>query len=208
MGEVAAANHELDAIAQALSRHGRLEIPLGVYLPAAVALPLVSGPGGLAVLFTVRTAHVEQHKGEISFPGGRVDAEDADTLAAALRETWEEVGVRPEDLKVLGALDDFVSVTGYRVTPYVVHLERADYPFVAAPMEVAEILLVPLTHVLDPSNYYAIRAGENRTIHHFRWGPYLIWGLTAAVLKHFLELSFGFTALPPLRGGGGVGARP
>lgn len=187
---------ELDIVVRSLAERERRELPLDGNLPAAVALPLVSAPDGLSVLFTVRTAHVEQHKGEISFPGGRVDPGDVDTLATALRETWEEVGVQPEDLTVLGLLDDFVSITGYRVTPYVVHLARADYPFVAAPMEVAEILLVPLRHLLDRSNYYVVELPQRGSIHHFRWGAYLIWGLTAAMLKHLLDLAFDFSVDP------------
>lgn len=170
----------------------RREVPLDGFAPAAVAVPLVRVPGGLAVLFTVRTAHVEQHKGEISFPGGKVDPGDADTWAAALRETREEVGIRPGDLWPLGTLDDFVSITGFRVTPHVVWLDHEDYPFCPEPREVAEILLVPLDHLLDPSHHHveAWSGGDGRDIHFFRWGPYVVWGLTAAILQHLLDVGF------------------
>jgi 8-oxo-dGTP pyrophosphatase MutT (NUDIX family) len=185
-------DQELSAIRRTLAERSRREIPLDDYLPAAVALPLVPSASGTSVLLTVRTSDVEHHKGEISFPGGRVDPADPDTLSAALRETWEEVGIRPEDLKVLGSLDDFVSITGYRVTPYVVCLPRSDYPYVPQPKEVAEILLVPLEHLLDRRNHYLRDGPEAGPIHHFQWRSYVIWGLTAAVLNHFLDLAFDF----------------
>ncbi len=177
-------------------RDRRILAPEG-FLPAAVAVPLVPTPEGLAVLFTVRTAHVEQHKGEISFPGGRVDPEDPDDLFTALRELWEEVGVGAAEVEVLGPLDDFVSITGYRVTPHVVYLPREDYPFVPQPREVAEILLVPLAHLLDRAHYHAVKPpGGPYHIHHFSWGPYVVWGLTAAILKRLLDLAFGFSEDP------------
>ncbi|MBI5015757.1 MAG: CoA pyrophosphatase [Deltaproteobacteria bacterium] len=188
---------QLGDLSQRLGARPRGEIALEGFSPAAVTLPLVATPEGLAVLFTVRTAHVEQHKGEISFPGGRVDPNDEDTLATALREAREEVGVQPEDVAVLGVLDDFVSITGYRVTPHVVWLDRHDYPFEAEPREVAEILLVPLSHLLDPLHHHIEELpGHARPLHFFRWGPYVIWGLTAAILHRFLGIAFGFGEHP------------
>jgi 8-oxo-dGTP pyrophosphatase MutT (NUDIX family) len=146
------------------------------------------------VLLTVRSATVELHRGEISFPGGRVDPEDSGTLAAAIRETWEEVGVQPKHLTALGRLDDFVSVTGYRVTPHVFSLAVQDYPFRPQPREVSEILLVPLSHLLDPSNHSTgVHPGRAGRIDRFRWGSHDIWGLTAAILKRLLEVAFGFS---------------
>lgn len=184
----------LDNIRRRLAGRERRVLDLDGFLPAAVAVPLVPTAEGLSVLFTVRTAHVEQHKGEISFPGGRIDPEDDGDLSAALRELWEEVGIRPEDVEILGPLDDFVSVTGYRVTPHVIYLPREDYPFVPQPREVADILLVPLDHLLDRAHYHAVKPpGGPYHIHHFSWGPYVVWGLTAAILKRLLDLVFGFS---------------
>jgi len=184
----------LGTIRRRLAERQRRVLALEGLLPAAVAVPLLPTAEGLAVLFTVRTAHVEQHKGEISFPGGRIDPEDPDDLSAALRELWEEVGVEPGDVEVLGPLDDFVSITGYRVTPHVVYLPREDYPFVPQPREVAEILLVPLDHLLDRAHYHAVKPPMGHYhIHHFSWGPYVVWGLTAAILKRLLDLAFGFS---------------
>lgn len=187
----------LDRIRRRLEARERRVLPLGDLLPAAVAVPLMPAPDGLSVLLTMRTTHVEQHKGEISFPGGRVDPDDADCLSAALRELWEEVGVRSGDVEVLGPLDDFVSVTGYRVTPHVIYLPREDYPFVPQPREVADILLVPLDHLLDRAHYHAVKpSGSPYHIHYFSWGPYVVWGLTAAILKRLLDLAFAFSESP------------
>ena len=107
----AAANGLATRIAQRLAARSRRTIREPGLRPAAVVVPLVPEPAGPAVLLTRRTDHVEHHKGEICFPGGRVDPGDADNRAAALRETWEEVGIRPEHLAVLGALDDFISIS-------------------------------------------------------------------------------------------------
>ncbi len=167
----------------------RREIPLEGLSPAAVALILVPQPEGPSVLFTVRTTHVEQHKGEISFPGGRIEPGDRGPREAALRETWEEIGVHPGDLEILGVLDDFVSVTGYRVTPFVGRLASAGYSFRLEPREVDEILLVPLRHLLVPAHYHAVKpAASPYHIHYFSWGPHVIWGLTAAITKRFLDV--------------------
>lgn len=179
----------VEEVRRRLEERARRELSLNGFAAAAVAVPLVKSPAGLSVLLTVRTAHVEQHKGEISFPGGRVDPADADSRAAALRETREEVGIHAADLRVLGTLDDFVSVTGYRVTPHVVWLPREEYPFRPEPREVAEILLIPLDHLLDPAHHRLEEwaEGDGRRLHFYQWGPYVVWGLTAAILQHFLE---------------------
>lgn len=177
------------ATRERLARWTRRQIPLEALSPAAVAVILVPGLGEPSVLFTVRTAHVEQHKGEISFPGGRLDPGDRSPCDAALRETWEEIGVRPADLEILGVLDDFVSVTGYHVTPFVARLPAAAYPFCMAPLEVDEILRVPLRHLLSPAHYHAVKPRASPYhIHYFAWGPHVVWGLTAAITKRFLDV--------------------
>jgi 8-oxo-dGTP pyrophosphatase MutT (NUDIX family) len=186
----------LDRIAARVGAHEPCPLPLGSRKAAAVALPILAGPaGGLSILFTVRAEDVEHHKGEISFPGGGVDAGDADTLATALREAEEEIGLDPRDVRVLGPLDDCVSISGYRVTPYVVSVDREDYPFRPARREVSKILKVPLDHLLDPMNHRE-EAGLDPAapIHYFLWENHVIWGLTAAILHRFLELSFDFGA--------------
>ena len=111
--------------------------------PAAVLLLLYEKEGEPHIVLTRRTDYVEHHKGETSFPGGAFDAEDADLMTTALRETEEEIGVRPQDVEVLGRLDDIVTITDFLVSPFVGVLPSADYPFVANAHEVAELVEVP-----------------------------------------------------------------
>ncbi len=144
-------------------------------------------------MFTQRTHTVEHHKGEISFPGGGVDSTDSDTRAAALREMWEEVGIPADKVEVLGVLDDVISISDYRVTPFVAVIgEDAPSP-TAEPGEVARILTVPLAHLLDPTNHRTdLSFHPYRPIHFFQYGEHCIWGLTGGMLYHFLQLVFDY----------------
>ena len=152
--------------------------------PAAVLVPIVSRSEGPTVLFTQRTENLAQHAGQISFPGGGMEPDDADAIAAALRETREEVGIGSELITPFGFLDTFETVSGYTVTPVVAHL---DPRFEARPDagEVAEVFEAPLAFFLDPANLRTRRIewrGRPREILEF---PYLgrnIWGATAAML--------------------------
>jgi 8-oxo-dGTP pyrophosphatase MutT (NUDIX family) len=193
--EAVSPTEPLDRIKERLDGYRRKVLPQRKDLtPAAVALPLLYGEDGtLDVLFTVRTDRVEHHKGEISFPGGRRDQGDADALATALRETREEIGIPQEAFRLLGALDDFVSISGYLVTPFVVLCDRPAV-FYPEPAEVAEILTIPLPHLLDPANHFADLAARTDRIHSYSWNGKEIWGLTGGILHHFLELTFDFPA--------------
>ncbi|HSH70482.1 MAG TPA: CoA pyrophosphatase, partial [Deferrisomatales bacterium] len=172
-----------------LAAHRRREIADPGLRPAAVVVPLVPDTAGLSVLLTRRTDDVEHHKGEICFPGGRVDPGDADHLAAALRETWEEVGVHPEHLQVLGSLDDFVSITGYRVRPFAALLDRLDYPYAPEPREVDELLVIPIHHLLESAHHRMEEHARGELRHRFHWQGRVVWGLTAAILHHFLRVA-------------------
>jgi 8-oxo-dGTP pyrophosphatase MutT (NUDIX family) len=156
----------------------------GEPMPAAVLVPLVNRPQGLQVLLTERTAHLSDHAGQISFPGGRVEADDAGNAAAALRETKEEVGLDPERVAVLGELAHYETVTGYRVTPIVGWVEP---PFELAPdpFEVADIFEVPLAFLLDPTNqqrHFRMLGEMRRDYWAIPYGDRYIWGATAAML--------------------------
>lgn len=162
-------------------------------IPAAVLVllePLESGPH---VIFTRRTDRVAHHKGQISFPGGTMDPGDPDLRWTALRETHEEIGVRPEDVEILGRLDDMLTITNFRVTPFVGLLTGpVPYPFRPAEDEVAEILEVPLAHLLDPGclepEERVLPDGRSVSMHAYRFGDHLIWGATARMLRCFLDL--------------------
>jgi len=156
--------------------------------PAAVLVPVVHRPGeGLSVLFTRRTAHLNDHAGQISFPGGRSEPEDGTPAATALRETEEEIGLARTHVEVLGSLSEYTTVTAYRVTP-VVGLVSA--PFVIQPdsFEVAEVFEVPLEFLLDPANHQrntVLQQGWQREYYAVPYRDYYIWGATAGMLMNF-----------------------
>jgi len=159
---------------------------------AAVLLPLHEEDGEVRVLFTKRSELVEHHKGQISFPGGGFDAADGDLRVTALRETWEEVGVAQAHVDVLGQLDEMVTVSDFLVRPFVGVITRpGPYPYVHSEVEVAEIIEVPLPHLLDDANVIAeprIYQGREVTMYSYRYRHHVIWGATARILHQFLEL--------------------
>jgi 8-oxo-dGTP pyrophosphatase MutT (NUDIX family) len=158
--------------------------------PAAVLLLLYEKDGEPYILLTRRTNYVEHHKGETSFPGGAFDRDDGDLLTTALRETQEEIGVRPQDIEVLGQLDDIVTVTDFLVSPFVGVLPSPDYPFVANAHEVAELVEVPLRHLMDERNLeQTVRQLRDRpmSVLAYHYGDHRIWGATARILKGFLD---------------------
>ncbi len=172
------------ASAQNLSDGFRLPGREGEPTPAAVLVPLVNRPEGLSVLLTLRSADLPDHAGQISFPGGRVEPEDASLAAAALREADEEVGLPPERVAVLGQLSPYETVTGYRVTPVVGWVEP---PFALKPdpVEVADVFEVPLPFLLDPANqhrHFRMLGPQRRDYWAIPYGERYIWGATAAML--------------------------
>jgi 8-oxo-dGTP pyrophosphatase MutT (NUDIX family) len=151
---------------------------------AAVLVPIVNRPAGLVVLFTERSADLPDHAGQISFPGGRVEADDRDVDAAALRETEEEIGLPRNCVTVLGRLADYETVTGYRVTPVVGWVEPP-FPVVPDPVEVADVFEVPLAFLLEPSNqkrHFRMLGELRRDYFAIPYGNRYIWGATAAML--------------------------
>lgn len=166
---------------------------------ASVLVPLVvRGDAPLQVLLTQRTAHLKAHAGQISFPGGRAEAEDADAVQTALREAQEEVGIRPEQVEVIGRLPLYTTVTAFRVTP-VVALLHAPYDLQPDPFEVAEAFEVPLAFLMDPAHHRRHRIELDGSARHFISMPwtaqqaqsareYFIWGATAAMLRNLYRL--------------------
>jgi 8-oxo-dGTP pyrophosphatase MutT (NUDIX family) len=158
--------------------------------PASVLVPLVVRDSGVHVLLTQRTAHLTDHAGQISFPGGRVEQTDADAVATALRESEEEIGLPSRVVDVLGHLPEYRTVTGYRVTPVVALIEQ---PFTLQldTFEVSEAFEVPLEFLMNPANHerriyrYAEIARTFYAMPYQAARRYFIWGATAAMLRNF-----------------------
>jgi 8-oxo-dGTP pyrophosphatase MutT (NUDIX family) len=163
----------------------------GALRSAAVLVPLFEKDRAAHVLLTRRASELRRQPGQISFPGGRVDPGDESTLATALREAHEEVGLDPERVQVLGELSEqLVVVTGFRLTPWVGHVPYP-YPFAPHPGEVEEILEVPLDHLVRPGTHRAETRevfGMMHEIHFFSLGRDTVWGATARVLWELLAI--------------------
>jgi len=160
---------------------------------AAVLIPLVMHRSGPTVLLTRRTSHLHDHAGQISFPGGGIEAHDETAVAAALRETEEEVGLRAESVEVLGSLPRYATATGYLVTP-VVGLVRPGFILEIDAFEVEEVFEPPLAFLMDPAHHERRLVdfdGMRRTFYAMPYVAerrYFIWGATAAMLRNFYQL--------------------
>ncbi len=153
--------------------------------PAAVLFPIIVRDAGHTVMLTQRTAHLRDHAGQISFPGGRVEADDLSPTHTALRETEEEVGLSRERVEILGFLPEYRTGTGFRVTP-VVGLVHPPFDLQPDPFEVAEVFEVPLAFLLDPANHQRHEMhyrGALRQYFAMPYGDYFIWGATAGMIR-------------------------
>jgi 8-oxo-dGTP pyrophosphatase MutT (NUDIX family) len=160
---------------------------------ASVLVPLVERDGGLTVLLTRRTAHLRDHAGQISFPGGRAESTDSDAVTTALREAEEEVGLVRQHVEIIGSLPEYRTVTFYDVTP-VVALVRPTFTLALDAREVADAFEVPLSFLMTPANHrrHVFEAGgHRREFLSMPWPrpdgvgePYFIWGATAAMLRN------------------------
>jgi 8-oxo-dGTP pyrophosphatase MutT (NUDIX family) len=152
-------------------------------VPAAVLIAVTdrADPG---VILTQRPSTMRRHAGQVAFPGGRIDASDADAVAAALREAEEETALSPHHVIVIGATDQYRTVTGYEITP-ILGVIPPDLALIANPDEVEHIFEVPLAFLLNPANH-ARRAidwnGATRHYYEMTWGGHRIWGATASMI--------------------------
>lgn len=158
--------------------------------PAAVLVPLVMRSAGPTVLLTRRTDHLHHHPGQISFPGGRVEDRDTGPIDTALRETEEEIGLDRSRVELLGTLPDYLTGTGFCVTP-VVGLVHLPFELKLDAFEVAEAFEVPLAHFLDPAHHLRHSLEHQGRVRHFHAMPYrhhYIWGATAGIIMSLYRL--------------------
>lgn len=161
--------------------------------PAAVLIPFLRQENEWHVLFTRRHAGLAEHSGQVAFPGGRAEPDDPDPETTALREAKEEIGLRPEDVQVLGRLNDFVTITNYRVTP-VVGVMPWPYPLVLNPEEVSRVFTIPLRWLADPAHRKerprALPAplAKVNVIYFDLYDGELLWGVSARFTVALLEV--------------------
>lgn len=156
---------------------------------AAVLVPIVERPAGLQVVLTTRAAHLRKHAGQISFPGGGIDPDDPGPAEAALREAWEEIGLEPGQVDILGALPRYRTTSGFRIHPVVGRVDPGFTPRLND-AEVADIFEVPLRFLMDPANHRRDSRFWRGHMRHFYVMPFAerhIWGVTAGILRGLYE---------------------
>ncbi|QLG87509.1 CoA pyrophosphatase [Chitinibacter bivalviorum] len=173
------------------------DVQTNAHRPAAVLIGLVLHPDEVTVLLTQRALHLSVHAGQVSFPGGALEESDADLVAAALRETEEEVGIPAHWIRPIATLGEYHTISGFCVTPVLASLSPG-YPIKPDPNEVAEVFELPLSVLLDPNRYqkrWVERNGVRGTTHFLDYADRTVWGATAGMLLQLSHL-LGLEGIP------------
>lgn len=168
-------------------------MPEGPLVPAAVLVPVVLRDQEPTVLLTLRTSHLRDHAGQISFPGGRTERDDDSAEETALREAEEEVGLHRRHVQIIGRLPPFLTITGFVVTP-VIGLIKPPFELKRDDFEVAEVFETPLAFLMDQENHVRHEVMHQGKLHHYwsmPWQGYNIWGATAGMLRQLSEVFVG-----------------
>jgi 8-oxo-dGTP pyrophosphatase MutT (NUDIX family) len=180
----------VEEIRKILNARNRRIIENPPFARAAVLVPLFKKGGNCHIIFTKRTDTVRYHKGEISFPGGVYDEGDLELKRTALREAFEEIGLKENDVQIIGVLDDIVTITQFIITPFI-GLLPYPYPFKLSSIEIAELIEVPMAALLGEdcfSEREIIRGTGKEVVYAYQYENHIIWGATARILKQFLDL--------------------
>ncbi len=195
-------NNLYDIIRTNLSARTAVHFTHPKFKPSAVLVPLIDTENGHELIFTVRTSKVQKHKGEISFPGGAYEKEHDQSLqATAIREAREEINLSPNQVTILGELDDFCTMTGYSIHPVVGHVSPP-YDYQIEKTEVAEVFTVPLDFFKDPAHFEEkiMPFGDwQYAVYYFRTNTHTIWGATAHIVVNFFEAALNFPMPATLR---------
>ena len=184
------ASSPLEIVREALAHRQKQEVSDPTLRLAAVCLLLYPKDGEYCILLNKRSEHVEHHKGEISLPGGARDKEDKDSLDTALRETEEEMGISRSDVTILGELDEVATRSRFLMQVYVGTIPYP-YDFKPSAIEIAEVLEVPVSALMDPSNLRVETRWEDGTAvsaNSYAYNGHLVYGATARVLQDFLGI--------------------
>ena len=187
-----------ERIAKALQYRFPKSIAGTGFKPAAVLVPVEERANGDYLVLTKRAESLSHHSGQVAFPGGRVDDSDAGEIAAALRESQEEIGLQPRDVRVLGRLDQVNAAYGFLVTPFV-GVIPANYEFKINPAETSAVASVPIAALMESPNFKLDEALSSRghPSYHFYVNDWDVWGVTARIIAQFLELVYDFQVKRP-----------
>ena len=183
---------DLEQAKRVLQVRERDVIPLELLRPAAVLIPYYEKDGEGHLVLTKRSSTVDTHKGQVAFPGGKQE-EGEDLLTTALRETHEELGISPDDVEIIGPLDDIVTISDFRVTPYFGRIPHP-YDYVLSEDEIESVFATPLSALMDDGNLVKniiTHEGNQYATYYFDWDGYTIWGATGRIVVQFLKLFFG-----------------
>ena len=174
-----------------LRQRSKKRITLKNFNPSAVLVPIFENPKGQEnLLFTVRNQEVRHHKGEVCFPGGVYDKKDHFLMNTALREAEEEIGIKAEDVLILGELDEIITPTLFRINPFVGRIPYP-YPFKINEKEIASVLEIPLQYFMDESHLEIKKMnfeGEEVEIPFYHWENHTIWGATGRIVWQLINL--------------------
>lgn len=160
------------------------------YVSSSVLIPLYFHDGETFVIFTKRSNNLKHHKGQISFPGGKFETSDIDLKTTALRETYEEIGIKPEDIHIIGEIPSIITITNFKITPYVGYFDYP-YDFKVNSDEIDVLIKTPLKHFFDSSIYKSKEKeiwGKKINVHFYSYNEYTIWGATGKMLHDFLKI--------------------